>query len=100
MSRPIFWDFDVPAENANGAALRVADFRDKTIHVSGTFDCTVTLQGTLDGSTWVAITDGAFTDAGGEVLVPGTYQQLRFVTSDYSSGAAVAKLAAFDERSA
>ena len=60
------------ASNGNGTATKMVEHRfgnvnrrfSYTIYITGTFDsATVTLEGSHDNSTWVAITDASWTAA-------------------------------------
>lgn len=44
--------------NADGSAITAHEYGDRTVQITGTFDgATVTLQGSNDGTNWVALTD-------------------------------------------
>lgn len=84
----------------NGTAFEVGGLAMVTIQVTGTFSGTVTFEGTIDGSNWVAVlarkvTDGA---TGTTATAAGIYQvpvsglgQLRARVSAYTSGSITAE---------
>lgn len=78
------YPLEVPASVASGAALDVHDLTDKTIAVSGTFAASIQIEGSLDGSTWIAI--GAPISAPALVEVSATVAQIRASTTAYTSG--------------
>lgn len=99
MARPFHQNLPLPdpIADGNGGAVLVEAYRDKLVQVTGTFTATVTIQGSLDGSNWVAVTDGAFTGPGFVEIAPA-FKYLRAVVSGYASGAPVALFGGFDER--
>jgi len=85
-----------PASVASGASIVVDRFTEKTVIVSGTFDATVRVQGSLDGSTWADLT-GDIT-APGVHPIPHTVRHLRMRTTVFASGAPAASFGGFDGR--
>ena len=79
-----------------GAAQEVDHLRNKTVQFSGTFVATLQLEGSLDGTNWVAV-ESAVT-AAGLVEVSHTLKQLRVKTTAYTSGTPVAVLVGLDAR--
>lgn len=86
-----------PASVAAGAAIIADRFTDKTVLISGTFDATCRVQGSVDGATWVDLT--------GDITAPGahpiahTIRLIRINTTVYVSGAIVASFSGLDARS-
>ena len=90
--------------NGNGQStpnLNVSDYRTLSIDVSGTFVATVTVQGSVNGTTWrtvpyvnitsgTVVTGGTFTTGGTLLAVDvSALQYVRLTTTAYTSGSVV-----------
>lgn len=83
----------------NGTAFDVAGLALVTVQVTGTFVGTVTFEGTIDGSNWIAILARSVVDGATATTAtaPGIYQlpvagleQVRARVSAYTSGSITA----------
>lgn len=63
--------------NADGSPVKFTEWADRTVQMFGTWDtCTVTMQGSNDGTNWFTLTDPqgynvAFTASGGKAILEG-----------------------------
>lgn len=85
----------VPTAPGTGAAILVDRFTEKTVLVGGTFTATISVQGSLDGSTYADLT-GNIT-APGAHAIPETVRYLRIRTAAWTSSPAVS-FGGFDAR--
>lgn len=98
MARPEKIRMEVLASVGVGRTENVFRFRDKYVHVHGTFSATVQLEASIDGSIYFTV--GAALSAPGVVPFPETAEFARVRTTAFTSGTPEATLAAFDERAA
>lgn len=70
----VLWEA-LTGTNLDGSPLKFPEWADRTVQMVGNFDtCTVTMQGSNDGSTWFTLTDPlgnnvALTAAGGKTIL-------------------------------
>lgn len=87
---------EVKASVAVGQGIRVDRFREKTIQITGPFDASIDIEGSLDGSNWAKLITG--------ITLPGIFGITRAVvwvrtnTTVWNSGTPVGLFAAFDSR--
>ncbi len=74
---------DIKAEVATGTAATVKEWIDKWIQITGTFDATLVVEGTIDGTNYETIDT---LTAPGLIEVPEAYRQVRVDTTIYASG--------------
>lgn len=90
---------ETKASVANGAAISVLGLRNMSYQVSGTFVATLQLQGSTDGTNWVAI--GSTDTGAGLTAISAKFGLVRMATTAYTSGTPVttlvgAKVSSFD----
>lgn len=91
------YPLNVPAgADGTGSIQATPDMVDKWVQVGGTFTCTVTLQGTIDGNNWVTL---LATAVAGIFEVPHNVRSMRVVISGWAAGQATVMLAARCARS-
>lgn len=90
------------AATGNGTSLRLGGYSKATLHVSGTFSGTVTYEGSVDGTNWVAValldtadmTTYATTSTAEKIMTlnnVGGLIELRARVSAYASGTITVK---------
>lgn len=86
----------VSANGASAAAWSVQHRREKTVQIAGTFSGLVTVEGTIDGTSWAPVA-GPVT-APCILAVPQALMQVRIAGSSWVSGTASAVLSSFNSR--
>lgn len=91
------YNLEVPLVNGSGGAIKQPDeYRDTMIEVSGTFDATISIEGSNDsGNTWTEVL--VFIGAA-QVVFENYWKQLRVTTSNYVSGTPIVKFNGRKER--
>ena len=79
----------VPLAEVTGAASSIANLREKAVQVSGTFDATISIEWSLDGTNFNTIAATADLTAAAFVSVPFLAQSVRVDTTVYASGTPV-----------
>lgn len=96
MARPERSELEVPAAGETGAPVNVFRLRDKTVQISGAFDGSLQIEGSIDGEEFAPI--GAPVTGPGLVPVPLTVDLLRIHTLALTAGKPTAAIAGFDYR--
>jgi hypothetical protein len=96
MARPEINTLNVPTAVGVGQASNVFRFRDKTVQVNGPFVATLQIEGSVDGSNFVAI--GTPLTAPGLLSVPFAVQFVRVRVTAFTSGTPTAVASGFDYR--
>jgi hypothetical protein len=73
----------------------VRDLRDKYVQTTGTFTATMSIEGSLDGTNYVAVATGISTPSFVQVPQPLVYLRVR--VTGYTSGTPGAIVGGFDE---
>lgn len=89
---------DAPAAEAAGDAILVERFTEKTVHVGGTFEATLRVQGSLDGTNWGDVSEDIDETGPQVVAVPHTVRYLRINVTAFTSGAPEVSFGGFDAR--
>lgn len=93
--RGVHYSLDVKKAVANGDAFPTADLTEKWVHITGTFVATLDIEGSMDGTNWIAFATEA---APALVEIPATFKKMRISTTAYVSGTPLAALGALDAR--
>jgi hypothetical protein len=96
VARPEKIVFEVPAAVGVGPAANVLRFRDKTVQVTGPFEGSLELEGSIGGDNYQTL--GAAITAPGLVAVPYTLEFLRVRVTALTSGTPKVVAAGFDYR--
>jgi hypothetical protein len=96
MARPERMTLEVPTSAGAGKPENVFRLRDKTVQVTGPFEGSLQLEGSIDSENFEAI--GAPIASPGFVLVPMTVALLRIHTLELTAGRPKAIAAGFDFR--
>ncbi|MEE9395181.1 MAG: hypothetical protein V3W41_22040 [Planctomycetota bacterium] len=76
----------VPVSVATGAAAVVTNLREKAVQLSGTFSATITIEVSLDGTNFSALTGAVDLTAPAVVAIPFLAVSVRADTTVYASG--------------
>lgn len=86
----------VAGNAASDDVFSVVHYRDKTVQIGGTFTGTVTVEGTLDGSTWLPVAGPVTAPA--ILHIPQAVEKIRIAGSGWGSGTAEAIFSGFNSR--
>lgn len=86
----------VAGNAASTDAFNAFHYRDKTVAISGTFSGSVTVEGTVDGTTWAAVAGPVTAPA--ILSITQAVRMLRIVGSSWVSGTASAIFSGFNSR--
>lgn len=98
MGRFISMTLDVPSSATAGAAKDARFLRGKTVQLDAPVgsDWTAVVEGTIDGTTWVAL--GTYVATGVVLAVTEAVQSIRIRLSAYVAAAPTATLAGYNAR--
>ena len=91
--RAEFYPLTVPASVAIGAVFPCAQFREKWVHVHGTFVASMDIEGSMDDTNWFKVQTAVSTPSA--VQVSPTIKSLRINVTAYTSGTPAAHFGGF-----